>query len=155
MARVLLVYAARQGATGEIAREIMERLIQRGLHVDLRPTNEAEVAGVRNYDAVVLGSAIHLRHWDKEAMRFLGDHARELAARPTWLFQSGPYGGDPAHQHRDPPAAVAERCSQIGAEVPKIFTGNLSGELRNCDEIESWADDIADKLTAGKVTSRV
>lgn len=153
MTKVLVVYASRQGATGEIARELVEYLTQRGLEADLRPTHQAE--NIRGYDAVVLGSAVHLRHWDKEAMHFMADHSWELAERPTWLFQSGPYANDPAHQHLDPPHAVTERSTTIGAQGIKVFTGNLAGRLRNCDEIESWANEIADKLISGRVLGAV
>lgn len=147
MGKVLIVYPSPLGAAGEIAREVMEELNKRGVDVDLMRTTE--VASVTSYDAVVLGSAIHLRHWDKEAMRFLASHATDLAARPTWLFQSGPFGRHGEDLHPQPPHAVVERAAQIGAEAPKVFAGNLSGSVRNCDEVQSWSDRIADQVLAG------
>jgi menaquinone-dependent protoporphyrinogen oxidase len=45
-----------------------------------------------SYDAVVVGSTVHGMHWLKEAADFVQRHAGELAARPAWLFSSGPPG---------------------------------------------------------------
>jgi len=153
MQKVLVVYASRLGATGEIAREVMERLTRRGLEVDLRPTTEAP--DVRSYDAVVLGGAIHLRHWDKEAMHFLSRHSTALTGRPLWVFQSGPYGIDPHGRHGQTPQPVTDLCDQIGAEPPKVFAGNLLGKVNNCDEVRSWADQVADQLLSDSVASTV
>lgn len=150
MGKVLVVYPSPLGATGETARELMEELTARGLEVDLRRTSE--VLSLSGYDAVVLGSAIHLRHWEREAMQFLAGHAADLAGRPTWLFQTGPYGRHGEDQLADPPRAVIERAAQIGAEAPKVFTGNLHGPVRNCDEVRSWSDRIADRVLAPQVT---
>jgi menaquinone-dependent protoporphyrinogen oxidase len=151
MEKVLVVYASRQGATGEIARAVMEELTNSGLDVDLRPMSEAP--SVTGYDAVVVGSATQLRHWDREAMHFLDTHAADLAHQPTWLFQSGPYGRHAGAQHSEPPHAVIERAAQIGAQAPKVFTGNLSGSIRNCDEVRNWTDSIAEKVLSGQAMS--
>ena len=149
MAKVLVVYASREGATGEIAREIMHELRDRGLEVDFRTAND--VSSLDGYGAVVLGSSIHLRHWDMDAMRFLQRHASDLAERQTWLFQSGPYARHGESQHAGPPPAVVERAAEIGAQRPRVFTGNLSGQLRNCDEVKAWTDKIADQLLSDRV----
>jgi menaquinone-dependent protoporphyrinogen oxidase len=149
MGKVLIVYPSPLGATGETAREVMEELTARGLQVDLRRTSE--ISELTDYDAVVLGSAGHLRHWEKEAMQFLASHAADLAGRPTWLFQTGPYGRLGEDQHAEPPQAVVARCAEIGAEPPKVFTGNLSGPVRNCDEVRIWSGRIADRVLAGLV----
>jgi menaquinone-dependent protoporphyrinogen oxidase len=151
MVKVLVVYASREGATGEIAREIMHELRDRGVEVDFRPANE--VSSLDGFGAVVLGSGIHLRHWDMDAMRFLERHASGLARRQTWLYQSGPYARHGESQHADPPQAIVERAAQIGAEGPRVFTGNLSGQLRNCDEVKAWTDQIADQLLSDRVVS--
>jgi len=150
MATVLIVYSSPLGAAGETARAVMEELETRGLQVDLRPTTE--VSSLNGYDAVVLGSAVHLRHWDREAMHFLTRHEADLAGTSTWLFQTGPYGRHGEDQHADPPHAVVELAARIGAEAPKVFRGNLSGPERNCDEVRHWSDRIADRLRADQVT---
>jgi menaquinone-dependent protoporphyrinogen oxidase len=42
---------------------------------------------------VVLGSAVYVGPWLEAGARFVEEHADELAARPVWLFSSGPAGG--------------------------------------------------------------
>ncbi len=54
-----------------------------------------EVGAVRNaadYDAFVIGSAVYMFHWMKEAKQFLSKNRALLVNRPVWLFSSGPVG---------------------------------------------------------------
>jgi hypothetical protein len=44
------------------------------------------------YSAVVLGSAVYIGSWRKEAVKFLRANEKALADRPVWLFSSGPTG---------------------------------------------------------------
>jgi menaquinone-dependent protoporphyrinogen oxidase len=39
---------------------------------------------------VVLGSAVYMGQWRKEAARFLKANETALAGKPVWLFSSGP-----------------------------------------------------------------
>lgn len=91
--RVLVAYASRHGATAGIARRIAEQLQAAGLDADVRDVQEVD--DVAAYDAVVLGAAAYMFHWLKDATRFARRHRDVLAARPTWLFSSGPLGDDP------------------------------------------------------------
>ena len=44
----------------------------------------------------MLGSAVCISQWRKEAAKFLETNEKLLAERPVWLFSSGPTGkGDP------------------------------------------------------------
>lgn len=49
----------------------------------MRPATKALDA--RKYRAVIVGSAVYLRHWDKGAIHYLKDQAPDLAERPTWF----------------------------------------------------------------------
>ena len=45
---------------------------------------------------IVLGSAVYIGRWRKEAARFLKANEKILSHRLVWLFSSGPTGkGDP------------------------------------------------------------
>lgn len=88
--RVLVAYASKAGSTKGIAEFVGERLRQRGMQVDVQ-----EVGAVRNaadYDAFVIGSAVYMFHWMKEAKHFLSRNGALLVNRPVWLFSSGPVG---------------------------------------------------------------
>jgi menaquinone-dependent protoporphyrinogen oxidase len=89
---VLVTYATRHGATAGIASRIADGLTAAG-H-DARAVPVEDVTDLDGYQAVVLGSAAYMLHWLKPAVRFVRHHHEELAARPVWLFSSGPIGGD-------------------------------------------------------------
>jgi menaquinone-dependent protoporphyrinogen oxidase len=157
--KVLVVYASRLDSTVAIAQVIGNQLNRRDLEVDVRPTTQALDAG--KYDAVVVGSAVHMRHWDKDAIHYLQDQAPDLADRPTWLFQVGPFGLDAA-EHTRTPHIVTELCFEIGAHAPKTFEGDLhhnqamtwlsrqavqSDDVsRDWTDVRGWADEVADAL---------
>ena len=162
--KVLVTAASRYGATEEIAEAIGEVLRERGLDATVGP---AEAAVVDGHDAVVLGSAVYAGHWLKPA-RELAERERDaLAARPVWLFSSGPIG-DPPKPEEDP-VDVAEIAAATGAREHRVFAGKLvrrrlgfadkaiavalrvpEGDFRDWTEIRGWAGGIADALRAGR-----
>jgi menaquinone-dependent protoporphyrinogen oxidase len=91
MARVLVVYASRHGGTRGIAERIGEVLQAEGLEATVATPNEAP--DVDTADAVVIGSAVYMGSWLKEATEFARRNEASLAARPVWLFSSGPLPG--------------------------------------------------------------
>ena len=90
--KILVAYATRHGATAGIAEHIATTLAAHGHHAQAQPVEEVDA--VEGYDAVVLGGAAYMFHWLKPAVRFAKKHKKELAARPVWLFSSGPLGTD-------------------------------------------------------------
>jgi menaquinone-dependent protoporphyrinogen oxidase len=87
LARVLVVYATRGGATRELAEQVAQELEQVELTVDLQPVTAP--ADVASYRAVVLGSALYFQRLMPEALRFLTHHATLLAQRPLAIFSVG------------------------------------------------------------------
>ncbi|NBH11750.1 flavodoxin domain-containing protein, partial [Amycolatopsis sp. SID8362] len=114
MSLVLVAYAGRHGGTRQIAEVIAAELGGTGLTVDVR--DAADVAGVADYAAVVVGSALYYGRWRPEAVRLLERNARALAERPVWLFHSGPCGPDAAGRQVSLPPNVALLAARIDAE---------------------------------------
>ncbi len=156
MTTVLVAYASKHGSTAEIAEAIAEALRAAGLRVDCQPADR--VPALEPYDAVVLGSAVYMKRWRREARRFLRRHASALAARPFWVFSSGPVGDpandDPAWTEPDRTIAEAER---LGVRDHVVFGGTASGMMarstppefrdrRDWDAIRDWAATIAVEL---------
>lgn len=131
---VLVAYASRYGATAEIAETIAAALTAEGHEAVARPVTEAGSGGaVAEADAVVLGSAVYMGHWRKEASEFLEKHRAALAERPVWLFSSGPLPGAVVPEKvaenaasvdgtpHEAPGAVAA----VGAREHRVFDGRL------------------------------
>jgi menaquinone-dependent protoporphyrinogen oxidase len=90
---VLVAFASRHGATQGIAERIAGTLQAAGQRADARPVKGVD--DLAGYDAFVIGSAVYLFHWLKEATRFVRANQTLLAVRPVWLFSSGPLGTEP------------------------------------------------------------
>jgi menaquinone-dependent protoporphyrinogen oxidase len=156
MTSVLVAYASKHGSTAEIAEAIADALRAAGLLVDCVQADR--VTGLEPYDAVVLGSAVYMKRWRREARRFLHRHASALRERPFWVFSSGPVG-DPAMDDpawTEPRRTIAE-AERLGVREHVVFGGTATGAMarntppeyrdrRDWDAIRAWAAAIADAL---------
>jgi menaquinone-dependent protoporphyrinogen oxidase len=159
--RVLVTSASKYGATGEIAQAIGEVLSEHGLDATVLPCERVDT--VDGYDAVVLGSAVYAGHWRKPARALVERSGDALAARPVWLFSSGPIG-DPPKPEEDP-VDVAEILAATRAREHRVFAGKLvrkqlsfgdkaiavalrvpEGDFRDWAAIKGWAAEIAATL---------
>lgn len=160
---VLVAYASKSGATAGIAEAIGAELRAHGHDVDVLDVNR--VQDLARYDVVVLGSAIYIRRWRKDAVRFLRHHVDALRERQVWLFHSGPVGPD-KDQDQDMPPAVRHLAHEIGATPAVTFagrlepdtakgflarrlaTGDLAADSRDWEKIRAWAADISAAVEA-------
>lgn len=136
--KIIVAYASKYGATREIAEKIGAVLRQAGLQADIAP-----VDGIRDlapYQVVILGSALYIGKWQKEAVAFIKANENALAARPVWLFSSGPTGeGDPLKlvEGQRLPADVQSIANRIKPRDAAVFHGNNNADKMNF--IEKWA----------------
>ena len=164
--QVLVTYATKYGATAEIAEEIGEVIRQADLRTDVQPVERA--GDVSRYDAVVLGSAVYIGRWRKEAAKFLKANEQALTGKAVWLFSSGPTGeGDPVElvQGWRFPGSLQPIADRIGPRDIAIFHGATDvdklnflekwmiknvqapvGDYRDWEAIAAWATAIADEL---------
>jgi menaquinone-dependent protoporphyrinogen oxidase len=125
--RILVAYASRHGATQGIAERIAQTLQRTGLLAEAVPARA--VKSVEGYDAFVVGSAAYLFHWEKDAIAFVRRNRAVIAAKPTWLFSSGPLGTEPLDaEGRDQkvaaiPKEVPELRELLGARDHRVFFG--------------------------------
>jgi menaquinone-dependent protoporphyrinogen oxidase len=103
MARVLVVYGSRHGGTRGIAERIGEVLRTEGIEAGV--AGAADGPDIRAADAVVVGSGVYMGSWLKEPIAFLEANREALAARPVWLFSSGPLRGSTAAKDENDPMA--------------------------------------------------
>lgn len=164
--KVLISYATKYGTTAEIAEKIGEVLRQEGLAVDVLLVKK--VKNLAPYTAVILGSAVYVGKWRKEAVKFLEDNEQALAERDVWLFSSGPTGeGDPVEllQGWQFPEGQQEIADRIQPHEIVVFHGALdeddlnfiekrmikmvkapTGDFRDWEGIINWATAAADTI---------
>ena len=159
---ILVTYASKHGSTEEIAERIAATLRRAGVETDLKSVEA--VRDVEPYAAVVLGSAIYYGSWLKEAREFVHRNEDALAARPVWLFSSGPLGVE-VKDAETQPKEFAEFNESVKPRDPRIFFGALDfsqlsfmermvvkgvrapeGDFREWGAIEEWAESIAQAL---------
>lgn len=163
--RVLITAASKYGATKEMAGTIGEVMRGRGLEVDVLALEE--VTDVREYDAVVVGSAVYLGRWMTMGREFLSTHRLALLERPVWLYSSGPIAEHAEENQTD----VEELLQLVDAREHKLFRGSIArrnlsvaerllimslgvndGDYRDWAEIRGWADEVARDLTSRPAT---
>ena len=135
--KVLVAYATKYGATAEIAEKIGEVLAQAGIAVEVAAVKQ--VKDLAAYDAVVLGSAVYIGRWRKEAVRFLKASAEQLSRRPLWIFSSGPTGKGDAVELANGwrfPKALEHQLDKIKPREIVVFHGAIDpGKMKG---LEKW-----------------
>lgn len=164
--KVLVAYGTKYGATAGIADKIGQVLQDAGLQADVLRADQ--VRDLADYQAVVLGSAVYIGKWRKEAARFFKSNEKALSERPVWLFSSGPTEeGDPIELMEGWrfPKALQSIADRIQPRDITVFHGVMdetklnpldgwmikrvkaqSGDFRDWDAIASWVKSIADAL---------
>jgi menaquinone-dependent protoporphyrinogen oxidase len=166
--RILVTYGSKRGGTAGIGEMLGKALSEQGLRVDVRPA--AEVESVEGYDAVVVGGALYIGRWHRDARQFIKRHAEALQSLPVWLFSSGPLDDSAAHTELPPVPQVQRVMNWIGAREHRTFGGRLlpdakgfiasmiakgrSGDWRDPWRIHDWGVEIANQLRAERAASR-
>ena len=130
MPRILVAYGTKYGATAEIAERIGAALRDAGADAEVRRARE--VRSLDGYDAVVLGSAVYMARWRRDALRLLRRLRSDLGARDHAGF-----GG---------------RVADDGGFMRRRMARDLPAELRDrrdWDAIERWARDVAAAVAGG------
>jgi menaquinone-dependent protoporphyrinogen oxidase len=160
--KVLVAFASKYGATKEIAEKIGEVLKQEGLQADVLPVKS--VKNLADYQAIVIGSAVYMFNWRKEASNFLQSNEKTLSGLPVWVFSSGPTEkGDPVKLVEGllVPKALKPVIDRIKPRDITVFHGAMNekmgilekwmvkmakgqfGDFRDWDMITAWAKGVA------------
>lgn len=160
--RVLVTYGSKRGGTAEIAAAIHEEMLGAGLDVELEPA--AAIADISEYDVVILGGALYMGRWQRDARRFVKRHAAVLRARTVYMFSSGPLDDSTRERDAPPPPSVAKLMEVAGTTHHITFGGRLerdadgllasaiakkhAGDWREWHQIRGWARDVAAAVKA-------
>ena len=161
---VIIVVGSKHGSTRAIAKVVGDELRNGGLDVSIVDADADDIS-LDGYDAAVIGSAVYVGRWMKDARAFLDANRESLRRMPLWLFSSGPLQG--GSEQPDDLAEVRAFADDVDARDHRVFAGSLDkadlslaeraavkivhapyGDSREWGEIRSWAATIAAALTA-------
>jgi menaquinone-dependent protoporphyrinogen oxidase len=87
MARFLVLFGTGEGQTRTVAERIEATLTARGHEVETVDVDERPAFDVETFDAVLVGSSIHVGKHHAGIDEFVGTNREALNARPTAFFQ--------------------------------------------------------------------
>jgi menaquinone-dependent protoporphyrinogen oxidase len=164
-ASVLVAYATKYGSTRQVAEAVAETLRDTGLTVDLQPMRE--VRSLEGYGAVVMGAALYMFRWHKDARRFLSRHRKVLEKRPVAVFAPGPVHDPHDEQEWQNSRAQLDKelakyswfvpetvelfggkfdPAKLGFPINKLAGNEPASDIRDWDAIHAWADGLAARL---------
>ncbi len=88
MAKALIVYGTRYGATASTSEEIAQVLRKEGFDVKVVNAKKEKVRDIKEYDLVIVGSGMQIGKWTGEAENFLKKFSKELAQKKLAIFVS-------------------------------------------------------------------
>ncbi len=155
MNTVLVAYATKRGSTREVAADVGRVIRQSGLEVEISPARE--VKKLDRYQAVVLGGALYMGRWHKDARRMLKRFSSELTSLPFAVFAMGP-----KETTSEALESAAAELTKALAEVPEVhpfstaifggvidptklhfpFSRMPAGDARDWDAIQDWANEV-------------
>lgn len=176
MASTLLTYATVHGSTAEISRRIKTILESNNVSTEVLPVEK--VTDLSKYSSVIIGSAVINLAWLPEAQSFLHSNASALSRVPVWAFSVGaPHIGPKfwkmevadeekmIRDHIERDVKVKGHTLFLGrfhknhfALRMRLFwscTGGTYGDFINWNEIETWANGVADEIGASKHDSTI
>ena len=160
MNTVLVAYATKRGSTREVAADVGRVIRQSGAEVEISPARE--VKNLDRYQAVVLGGALYMGRWHKDARKMLKRFRSELTSLPLAVFAMGPKETTPEALE----SAHAELAKALD-EVPEVhpfstaifggvidpaklhfpFSRMPAGDARDWDAIQKWAEEVVRGLS--------
>lgn len=156
--KILVAVASKHGSTYEIAETIVDELQEAGFTAELKEITQNP--RLSQYDAAIIGSAVYMGRWLKEATKYLEYNREQILGIPVWLFSSGPLGTDLMEDEGEPynlNQLMADTC----ARGHKVFVGKLdsddlglgekliirmvkapTGDFRDWQDVSDWVGEI-------------
>lgn len=156
METVLVAYATKHGATREVAADVARVIRQSGFEVEILPARE--VGSLDRYQGVVIGGALYMGRWHKDARKLLERCRGDLVSLPVAVFAMGPKSTEP--EELDRAGAQLERALSVVPEVQPFSTAIFGGvfsfgkkhavDARDWNAIQAWGVEVAGKLLSAR-----
>lgn len=153
MITVLVAYATKRGSTREVAFDVARVIRESGSEVEIFPARE--VKSLNRYSAVVLGGALYMGRWHKDARKLLKRKRNELESLPLAVFALGPGSTEPEaiERARSQLVRALDAVKDVHPFSTAIFGGVIKkrGETvdaRDWDAIQKWAEEVVSELSA-------
>jgi menaquinone-dependent protoporphyrinogen oxidase len=134
------------------------------VEAEVRPARDVET--LDPYRGVVIGGALYMGRWHRDARHFLSNHRDELTGLPLAVFAMGPLtleGKDVARSRKQLDHALAKEpglepltVAIFGGVVDPgkehfPFTHMDASDARDWQQIRAWADSVAALSVAAAV----
>jgi len=162
--KILVAYASKAGSTKEVAERISNRLVSKGLTVDLLPVQR--VSDIESYDAVAVGSAIRAGSLLPEVKGFIERNQALLSVKHFSLFIVCLTMKDETEENCKTVSAYLEPIrTQVKPDKEGLFAGVMNfsklgflermlikamkapeGDYRNWEAIDAWTDELSHEI---------
>jgi len=128
MSRALVVYGSKRGGTAGLAQMVGSALQDNGWEVVVQ--DAARTADLRGVDMVIIGGALYMNRWHKDARAFARRREPALRTIPVWLFSSGPLDNSALSGDLAPVVQVQEIARRLEARGHMTFGGRLAADAK-------------------------
>ncbi len=125
--RVLVAYASQFGTTGEIAEAMAGRFCLAGMSADTKRVRD--VQDLADYDAVIIGAAIHYDNWMAEARHFVTGNEDTLSRIPVAYFFTCGTLADSSDKAIAKSDEYADKIASVSDRVTPLSIGRFAGVL--------------------------
>ena len=160
MSRALVVYGSKRGGTAGLAQMVGSALQDNGWEAVVQ--DAAETADLRGLDLVVIGGALYMNRWHKDARSFAKRREPALRTIPVWLFSSGPLDQSALSGDIAPVPQVQDVARKLEVRGHMTFGGRLAadakglgvrslakkyaGDYRDPTQVAAWVRQILHEL---------
>jgi menaquinone-dependent protoporphyrinogen oxidase len=126
--KALVIYGSKRGGTAGLAAMIGGAFQDEGWTAEVRDARMDQP--VTDADLVILGGALYMNRWHKDARDFARRHRSVLRTMPVWLFSSGPLDDSARPGDLAPVSGVQAVAADLEAHGHMTFGGRLEHDAK-------------------------
>lgn len=126
--KILVAYASKFGTTTQVAECIAQTLQQQHHQVDV--IQVAQVDNIADYDAVIIGAAIHYDHWMADAQAFVKTHQATLSTKPVACFFTCLALSKQTEKDQQQADTYRKKIANLNPHINPISIGGFAGAVK-------------------------